>query len=188
MKRICLTLQNGLTFFNEGTVKIVSNLKREPETHKIVRKDFNAKTFAIIFCACLIGLFLSQATYAMGGSHPYYLHALNDLREARWQVDTHSGNWQKTTFEQDAIREMDAAINDIVQASVQDGKDVSNQSWIGRHSDHMGRLHDAIDCLKKARKNVNHEEDNIFARGLRQRSLDHIDRAIRSLHMALHAR
>ena len=44
--------------------------------------------------------------------HPYYLHALSDLRAARWMIEHRPGDWQQTMDEQQAVRRIDAAINE----------------------------------------------------------------------------
>jgi len=73
--------------------------------------------------------------------HPAYLHALSDLRAARWLID---------------------------------------HPPVDEVSDHRGRIHAAIDFLKKARADVAGEEDNGFANGLRGRAIGHIDAAIQA--------
>ncbi len=67
------------------------------------------------------------------GPHPHYLHALSDLRAARhylndgwaWEPVRHDDN--------EAIRQIDAAINEIKQASIDDGKGLNDPFTIDTH-------------------------------------------------------
>jgi hypothetical protein len=43
----------------------------------------------------------------------------------------------------------------------------------------LGRLHRALAALRTARGDVEHEEDNGYAQGLKGRAIAHIDEAIR---------
>ena len=45
--------------------------------------------------------------------HPYYLHALSDLRAARWMIEHRPGDWQRTVDEMDAVKRIDEAIGEI---------------------------------------------------------------------------
>jgi hypothetical protein len=51
----------------------------------------------------------------------------------------------------------------------------------------MGRLRDAMEFLRKARQDVAHDEDNVFAQGLQGRSFVHIDAAIQATKRAIHS-
>ena len=131
----------------------------------------------------LLGLgifFLFVQFNVIGQDHPRYLHALSDLRAARWMIDHRpANNWQASEDEMEAVRRIDAAINEIKRASIDDGKDIYDHPVMDEHPDHMGRLHDAIDFLRKAQQDVNQEEDNGFAQGLQERALIHINESIR---------
>jgi pantothenate kinase len=119
--------------------------------------------------------------------HPHYLHALSDLRAARWMIEHRPGDWQRTTDEVEAVKRIDEAINAIKKASIDDGKDLNDHPKVDEVPDHIGRLHKAVDLLKKARARVNKEEDNAFAEGLKDRALKHISEAIRLTEKAIHA-
>jgi hypothetical protein len=49
-----------------------------------------------------------------------------------------------------------------------------------RRPDHPGRIHEALQILRKARADLAREEDNAYADGLRDRAIGHIDGAIRA--------
>ena len=112
--------------------------------------------------------------------HPAYLHALSDLRSARWLVEHRPGDWAQTVDEVEAVRQIDAAINDIKQAAIDDGKDLNDHPPVDERPDHRGRVHAAIDFLKKARGVIEREEDNGWANSPRLHALSHIDGAIRA--------
>src|SRR6201989_2508146 len=84
------------------------------------------------------------------GPHPYYLHALSDLRAARWMIEHRPGNWQQTVDEVEAVRRIDAAIGEIKKAAIEDGKDLADHPKVDERNDHDGRLHVALDFLRKA--------------------------------------
>ncbi len=130
-----------------------------------------------------IGLFAQQNAGA--AEHPAYLHALSDLRAARWMIDHRPGDWKQTADEKEAVVRIDAAIAEIKKASIDDGKDISDHPKAEELPEHMGRLHKAADFLKKAREDVNQEEDNGFAHGLKDRALKHINEAIRRTELAM---
>jgi hypothetical protein len=133
--------------------------------------------------------FVSQskaASPANGGEHPYYLHALSDLRAARWMIEHRPGDWARTTDEIEAVRQIDAAIGEIKKAAIEDGKDIQDHPHVDELPDHNGRLHAAVDFLRKARQDVGHDEDNVFAQGLQGRAYMHIDAAIDATKRAIH--
>ncbi len=112
--------------------------------------------------------------------HPAYLHALSDLRAARWMIEHRPGDWAQTADEGEAVRQIDAAINDIRKAAFNDGKNTNDHPPVDEHTDHRGRIHEALQFLNKARADIAREEDNTFAEGLRDRAVGHIDGAIRA--------
>ncbi len=129
---------------------------------------------------------LQQPQYQPAG-HPYYLHALADLRVARWMIEHRPGNWQATSEEVAAVERIDAAINEIKRAAIDDGKDINDHVYADEHPDHMGRLHDAIEYLRRAQQDINTDSDNMFANGLQNRALVHINEAIRHTEAAMHS-
>jgi hypothetical protein len=136
-----------------------------------------------------VGIFLVFIQFSASASkpdHPHYLHALSDLRAARWMIEHRPGNWQQTMDEVEAVKRIDEAINEIKKAAIDDGKDINDHVRMDEHPDHFGRLHDAVDFLKKAREDVNKDEDNGFAQGLQSRALKHINEAIRLTEKAIH--
>ena len=126
------------------------------------------------------------AATAPHSEHPYYLHALSDLRAARWMLEHRPGNWQQTVDEIEAVHRIDAAIAEIRKASIEDGKNPEDHPPVDERPDHPGRLHAALDFLRKARRDISHDEDNRFAQGLQARAYGHIDGAITAVKKAVH--
>lgn len=141
-----------------------------------------------LFCVCFSGAIKANAARGyVFGSHPYYLHALSDLRAARWMIEHRPGNWQQTVDEVEAVRRIDAAIGEIKKASIDDRKNLEDHPPVSEVPEHAGRLHKALDYLRQARADIGRDEDNIFAQGLQARAYDHIDGAIGAVKKAIHA-
>ena len=114
--------------------------------------------------------------------HPAYMHALSDLRAARWLINHRPGDWAQTADESESIRQIDAAINDVKTAAINDGKNLNDHPPLDERPDHRGRIHEALEYLNKARADIAREEDNAYASGLRNRAIGHIDAAIGAAH------
>jgi len=112
--------------------------------------------------------------------HPAYLHALSDLRAARWLFEHRPGDSAQTADESESIRQIDAAIAEIKKAAYDDGKNLNDHPPVDGQPDHRGRIHQALKYLNKARADIAREEDNAYAGGLRNRAVGHIDAAIQA--------
>jgi tetratricopeptide (TPR) repeat protein len=113
------------------------------------------------------------------GRHPAYLHALTDLRHARAHLERLSPSDRVDNEEEHAIREIDAAINEIKQAAIDDGKNLNDHPGVDAHLGHKGRYHRALELLDKAHHDIAEREDDGYAHGLKHRALEHIDEAHR---------
>jgi hypothetical protein len=120
----------------------------------------------------------APAAPAAAGAHPYYIHALADLRNARANLERKGGDARMKWDEHDGIVAIDRAIQDIKEASIDDGKNIDDHVAVDAHEPRIGRLHKALAALQTARADVAREEDNAFARGLRNRAIHDIDEAI----------
>jgi hypothetical protein len=118
--------------------------------------------------------------------HPAYLHALSDLRASRWMIEHRTGDWAQTVDEVQAVREIDAAIGELKRAAYDDGKNPNDRPPVDEYPDHRGRIHAAIDYLKKARSDIAREEDNQYADHLRDHALGHIDAALNATRRVFH--
>jgi hypothetical protein len=117
-------------------------------------------------------------------AHPAYLHALSDLRAARWLIEHRpTDTWKGTEDEIAAVREIDAAINEIKKAGIDDHKDLNDHPK-DAINEHAGRLHKAAEYLHKADADVDEHESDPEVRGLRDRAHLHIREAIRRTELA----
>ena len=118
------------------------------------------------------------------GAHPGYLHALSDLRYARALIENdspaaveHDQHW--------ALHEIDEAIRVIKEAAIDDGKDLNVHPAVQPQWPVSGRYHRALEAIGNAHRDVADHEQNEFARGLRDRAIDHIDEAHRAVEHAI---
>jgi hypothetical protein len=136
--------------------------------------------------ALLLALTLPFAANAdVPGKHPFYLHALSDLRAARWMVEHRPGDAAVSAQEDVAVAEIDAAIREIKHAAIDDGKNIEDHPGVDAPKNRPGRLHKALQLLHKVHADVAREEDDPITRGLRDRAVGHIDAAIRATDGAL---
>lgn len=112
-------------------------------------------------------------------AHPAYLHALTDLRAARAMLQRPTRDAEVRWDEGRAIGQVDAAIREIREAAIDDGKPLEDHPPIDAHLRHRDRIRAAIDLLDKAARDIEEREDNGFARGLRGRAIGHIREAVR---------
>ena len=137
----------------------------------------------------LSGLLLVTAPFAanadLPGRHPFYLHALSDLRAARWLIEHRPGDAAVSGQEDVAIAEIDKAIGEIKRASIDDGKDIHDHPPVQGPNDRPGRLHKALELLHKVHNDVAREEDDPMTRGLRDRAVGHIDEAMHATEHAI---
>jgi len=136
--------------------------------------------------ATLLPLLLPIAAHAdIPGDHPGYLHALSDLRAARWNLQHRPGEVAVSTQEDIAISEIDRAIGEAKKAAREDAKNINDRVHEDANLDHPGRLRHAVELLEKAHGDLDGEEDNPEARSLKHRALDHVDRAIEAAKHAI---
>jgi len=133
---------------------------------------------AALACAVIV-LCPAPAQADQPGHHPAYLHALTDLRHARSHIERRGGDAQMKWDERTATKEIDAAIREIKDAAIDDGKNLEDHPPVDAKLDYNGRLHRALELLRKAEKDCREEEDNNFAKGLQKRAIKHIQEAIR---------
>lgn len=139
--------------------------------------------------AVLVGVLLSAISFGasadLPGKHPYYLHALTDLRTARWMLEHRPGDRAVSRQEDIAVTEIDAAIGEIKRAAIDDGKDIHDHPNADVPNDHPGRLHKALELLRKTHADVAREEDDPATKGLRDRAVGHIHGAVQATEAAI---
>jgi len=119
--------------------------------------------------------------------HPAYLHALTDLRNARYNLIRKGGDPTVKWDEAVAIGAIDHAIGDIKQASIDDGKNLDDHPPLDAREPWAGRLHKALAALRASLADVNQEEDNAYASGLKARAIRNIKEAIRLTEQGIYA-
>ena len=141
---------------------------------------------ASMLSGLLLLLALPLAAIAdLPGKHPYYLHALSDLRTARWMLEHRPGDAAVSGQEDVAITEIDKTIGEIKKAAIDDGKDIHDHPKVDVPNDHPGRLHKSLELLRKVHSDVAREEDDPMTKGLRDRAIHHLDEAIRANEQAI---
>jgi hypothetical protein len=139
-----------------------------------------------LLAAFVLTLTLPFAANAdLPGKHPAYLHALSDLRTARWMLEHRPGDAAVSAHEDVAVAEIDAAIGEIKHAAIDDGKNIGDHPNVDAPNNRRGRLHKAQQLLRKVHSDVAREEDDPMTRGLRDRAVGHIDAALRATDGAL---
>ncbi len=136
---------------------------------------------AVAFMAC------SAANADLPGKHPYYLHALTDLRAARWMLNHRPGDAAISANEDVAITEINKAIGEIKRAAIDDGKNIEDHPAMDVPADARGRLHKALEILNRVHADVAREEDDPLTRQLRNKAVGHIDAAINATQGAITA-
>ena len=144
-----------------------------------MRTFINSKNIIVLsIVAAFAMLFSTGARADAPGKHPAYLHALTDLRDARRHLEGHHPATGETKWdEKKAIHFIDDAIGDIKKAAFDDGKDLEAREPVDAKLDWGGRLHRALELVRKAHADINEEEDNYGAKGLKHRALKNIDAA-----------
>jgi len=111
------------------------------------------------------------------GPHPAYLHALSDLRAARHYLND-GWAWEPVRRDDNAaVREIDAAINEIKMASIDDGKGLNDPYKIDMRLSPHDRFRKANELLYSAHNDLSKAEDVPQSRGLRDRAIGHVDHA-----------
>ena len=119
------------------------------------------------------------------GRHPAYLHALSDLRAARWLLDRRPDDGWLAGQEAQAIGQIDAAIVDVQRAAIRDGKDPGFQPPPDMPRDHRGRFRRADEILRQVFRDLARPEDDPYTVGLRDRAIRHVDVAIHATDRAI---
>jgi len=141
---------------------------------------------AILMAAFAVLVMSGFAAADTPGAHPAYLHALTDLRHARAHLERMTPNARVDADEQRAIDEIDAAIHEVKEAAIDDGKPLSDHPPVDARWERTDRLHRALELLNKSHDDIDQHESDEWARGLKHRALHHIDEARKAVHHALH--
>ncbi len=136
-------------------------------------------TFSILALTLAFPL-AAQAQVPVPGHHPAYLHAITDLRDARWLLE-HPRDGHLGERERHAMMEIDRAIDSTKRAAYYDGKNVYEHPREDTYPDAVGRLRRVSELIHKARQDAAMPEDNPQVRELQFHAVEHIDSAIRAI-------
>src|SRR5471030_2030420 len=100
-------------------------------------------TFKLVATSLLLAAALPLAAHAdLPGQHPGYLHALSDLRDARWNLEHRPGDGAVSSQEDVAIEEIDQALGDVKNAAREDDNPEA-RGLKRRAMDHVDRAMEA---------------------------------------------
>ncbi|WP_062790633.1 hypothetical protein [Aquitalea pelogenes] len=116
--------------------------------------------------------------------HPYYGHAMSDLRQARALL-ARPDVQPVQDDERWAVGAIDAALREMTQASIQDGKNPWQIPAPDARLNPTDRFHQALQLLEQAKRDASHREDDPWVRDLQGRILHHIDDAHRATQQAI---
>ena len=101
-------------------------------------------------------------------------------------IDHRPGNWAQTKEEIAAVKKIDDAINEIKQAAIDDHRDnMYHPGFDNEETDHPGRLRHAEQLINRAHEDIKNAENEGQFRGLRERTLKHIDEALVDVRRAI---
>lgn len=132
----------------------------------------------------LVAMMSGFAAADSPGKHPAYLHALNDLRNARTFL-YYPPNARLDADEQRAIDEIDAAIHLVTEAAIDDGKPMNYRPPSDVSFDRRDRLHRVQEWLDQAKLDVKQHESNGWSREYKDHALHHIDQARKAVKKAI---
>ncbi len=146
--------------------------------------SFARRIGCALFGAALFAAPLA-ASADVPGPHPAYIHAMHDLRYARALL-VRPGQNNVVGPELAAVNEIDRALYQIRQASIDDGKDLYVPEGTDVGLDRHGRLRRALDLLHGAHRDLLvNGESNYAAYGWRNGAFHHVDAAIADTRTAL---
>jgi hypothetical protein len=148
-----------------------------------LRKIF-ASTFTLLALFAMLGF---GAPQSKAQAHPAYLRALSDLRMYRYYLSRVAAN---PVFDADrlhAMGEIDAAIREIKAASIEDDKNINFHPPADVELTPSSRFRKARESGDAAWADINREEDNDYAHGLKHRALKHIEEANHTIDHILRA-
>ena len=105
----------------------VSHTSQNDPIDQEITMSFKLST-PLLAALALTASFTALSAHAadLPGKHPAYLHALTDLRAARWNLEHRAGDAAVSAQEDVAIVETDRAIHEARTAAMEDGKNVED--------------------------------------------------------------
>jgi hypothetical protein len=131
---------------------------------------------ALAFVGTLAFAAVPSPAQAPGTNSPI-LRALSDVRLMRAYLDKLTPNEVIDAETQQAIDEIDAAIREMKEAAIDDGKDLRDHAPIDASLTPSGRFHKAREAGTAAYLDLSHGTDTEAAREHKVRAQEHIQKA-----------
>jgi hypothetical protein len=116
--------------------------------------------------------------------HPYYSHAMTDLRIAR-DLLSRPDQPRVEQGERRAVEAINQALHAMHDAAIDDGKDPFQRMPPDAGFQQDDRFHQALRLLDKARQDASHEEDDPYLRGLQHYIIGQIGMAQHAVNDAI---
>jgi hypothetical protein len=173
---------------SEGTYRLIEKwtVGKNVATDQLWEKVFvNSGNTHLVSNQIMAGAAAEVATPAPApsGAHPAYLHALSDLRLARALLL----GWTNPLIMiplHEAATETEAAIREIIDAAISDGKNIDDHPPIDAALANRDRLVRSLELLNKAYSDIDQKETNPADMALRSKALGHISKARQDLNEA----
>ena len=136
------------------------------------------KVSKILLLSLLLCLLSGVSTTASAQPrHAAFLHALSDLKLMRAYLSKPTPDGRIDNDQAAALAEIDAAIQEINQASIDDGRNPNARVPADATLPPADRWRHAREAGDAAWHDLDREEDNDFANGLKHRAMGHIEKA-----------
>jgi len=132
----------------------------------------------IVVAAAISAVMVIPSLAAAPGQHPAYMRTLTALRDARAHL-VHTGSDVTSKDQENALVQVDRAIEEINHARITDGKNISDHSPMDANLKQADSLRRALELINEARGDVSSEQDQPDTQGLQKRVLQHIEDAAR---------
>jgi hypothetical protein len=109
--------------------------------------------------------------------HSHYLHALSDLRYARFLLN-HPKELSDGAAQKEATAHIDRAITEIKRASIDDHKGLNDHPPADRSWDRARRLRRVTELLESAMRDLNYDDDEYRALNWRNAALQNVRDAL----------
>ncbi len=139
---------------------------------------------AAAIAAMLTGALLAPASADTPGPHPYYVHALSDLRHAA-ALENHPDEINVVAEQRTALADIRTAIAAATQAAGDDAKNLNQRFPVDGPQDRHGRLLRARSDLRDALRDLQRPEANPAAVVLRDEAIDATRQAIAATDAAM---
>jgi hypothetical protein len=134
--------------------------------------------FAVLAATLMVAAAPAVKAQQAAGPHPAYQHALSDLRAARRYLNEGMPGSVPVRRDADAAtKHIDAAVNEIKQASIDEDKTLHDSYRVDPGLSPRDRFQKATELLLSAHRDLENAEDVPQAKQLRNHAIAEIDYA-----------